>query len=305
MPPGLALVHDAQVQAYIWGNAKWRGNCSGYIYRHLFQLLTPQRFCDPMVGSGTSVDVAREMGIEAVGLDLHSGFNVLSQPIRLHLPAHWNGQADLCFSHPPYHTMVTYSGAQWGNEAHPDDLSRCSNLDEFYEKLALALLNQRDSVKVGGIYGTLLGDLRQKGAYHALASDIQAYLPRSERRAILIKAQHNTQSGTRTYSKLRFGRIEHEYILLYERQPGQVYAVLAETVQTQQETRTRSWKAIIGAAILGLGETFTTAQAYQAVMNAAPERIQQSEHWQAKVRQTLQQLPGLTNPERGVWARAA
>jgi hypothetical protein len=30
-----------------------------------------------MVGSGTSVEVARELGIEAYGLDLHSGFTIL------------------------------------------------------------------------------------------------------------------------------------------------------------------------------------------------------------------------------------
>jgi hypothetical protein len=38
-------------------------------------------FTDPMVSGGTSVEVAREMGIEAHGLDLHSGFNVLKQSI--------------------------------------------------------------------------------------------------------------------------------------------------------------------------------------------------------------------------------
>ena len=41
------------------------------------ECLRPQVFTDPMVGSGTSVEVAREIGIEAYGLDLHSGFNIL------------------------------------------------------------------------------------------------------------------------------------------------------------------------------------------------------------------------------------
>ena len=151
-----------------WGQSSWRGNCSGHIYKHLFELLSPRRFCDPMVGSGTSTEVAQEMGIEAVGLDLHSGFNILRDAVKDHLPQHWRGECDLNFSHPPYHTMITYSGQVYG-KAHPDDLSRCGSLDEFYEKLALALLNQRDSVRVGGIYGTLLGDLRKGGEYHALA----------------------------------------------------------------------------------------------------------------------------------------
>jgi hypothetical protein len=41
----------------------------------LFEQLKPRVFVDQMVGSGTSIEIAQEMGIEAHGLDLHSGFN--------------------------------------------------------------------------------------------------------------------------------------------------------------------------------------------------------------------------------------
>jgi hypothetical protein len=64
-----------------WGNPGYRGNCSGYVYREFFERLRPRVFTDPMVGGGTSVDVAREMRIEAYGLDLRSGFNILKQRI--------------------------------------------------------------------------------------------------------------------------------------------------------------------------------------------------------------------------------
>ena len=79
-----------------------------------------------MVGSGTSMDVAREMGIQAFGLDLHSGFNVLRESILSAI-----GQpADLVVSHPPYGGMILYSGNVWGSP-HPDDLSEViyTNLD--------------------------------------------------------------------------------------------------------------------------------------------------------------------------------
>ncbi len=52
-----------------WGNPGYRGNCSGYVYREIFEALHPRVFTDPMVGGGTSVEVARGMGIEAHGLD--------------------------------------------------------------------------------------------------------------------------------------------------------------------------------------------------------------------------------------------
>jgi len=45
-----------------WGNARYRGSCSGHVYQRIFECLEPRVFTDPMVGSGTSVEVAREMG---------------------------------------------------------------------------------------------------------------------------------------------------------------------------------------------------------------------------------------------------
>lgn len=46
----------------------------------------------------TSIEVAQEMGIEAYGLDLHSGFNILKDRIIDSVKK----EADLVFSHPPY-----------------------------------------------------------------------------------------------------------------------------------------------------------------------------------------------------------
>ena len=113
-----------------WGSSKWRGNCSGFFYLDLFKQLRPKSFIDPMVGSGTSVEVASEMGIEAWGLDLHSGFNVLRDSILGCV----GRQVDLTFSHLPYGTMIKYSGEVWGDQPHPDDLSRCISVEDFYDK---------------------------------------------------------------------------------------------------------------------------------------------------------------------------
>lgn len=288
-----------------WGNAKWRGNCSGHVYQRLMQMLMPRTFVDPMVGGGTSIEVARELGIEALGLDLHSGFNILKDSLRARLPGHWQGGADLVLSHPPYHDMIVYSGQVWG-EAHPDDLSRCASVDEFLEKLAQSVLNQRDATRTGGVYGVILGDLRRAGEYHALTSDLQAYLPRKERRALLIKGQHNTMSGSQSYGKLRFGRIEHEYILLYERQSGDVYFALACAQQQQKAVSAGTWKAIVRHALTTLGKPqFTVSEVYDRVFNTAPDRVHTNPHWKAKVRQVLQQLPELQGEGSGRWKLSA
>lgn len=81
-----------------WGKASWHGNASGHLYVDLFKMLMPRVFVDPMVGSRTSVQVAEEMGIEAYGLDLHSGFNILRDRIIDTVKK----EADLIVSHPPY-----------------------------------------------------------------------------------------------------------------------------------------------------------------------------------------------------------
>jgi hypothetical protein len=138
-----------------WGNSRYRGNCSGHVYKRIFEHLRPRVFTDPMVGSGTSVEVAREMGIEAHGLDLHSGFNILKDSILKAV----GKPSDLVLSHPPYHDLIPYSASEWGRggEPHPDDLSRCESEAEFLEKLRVAILNQRKATAAGGSTASSLG----------------------------------------------------------------------------------------------------------------------------------------------------
>jgi hypothetical protein len=151
-----------------WGDPGYRGNCSGYVYREIFERLRPRVFTDPMVGGGTSVEVAREMRIEAHGLDLHSGFNILKRRILDEV----GKQSDLVLSHPPYHNIIVYSGNVWGREPHPDDLSRCANEDEFLDKLTIALKNQRHATRAGGCYGVIIGDVRKDGVYSSYQADL-------------------------------------------------------------------------------------------------------------------------------------
>lgn len=61
--------------------------------------------------------------------------------------------------------MIVYSGEVWGTQAHPDDLSRCADDEDFHEKLQVVLLNQRAAARPGGHYGTIIGDRRQGGRY--------------------------------------------------------------------------------------------------------------------------------------------
>lgn len=285
-----------------WGNSKWRGNCSGHIYKALFeQYKGVKSFCDPMMGSGTSIEVAKEMNIEAFGLDLHQGFNILKNSIVETI----GKEVDMVFSHPAYHDMIVYSGAVWGDTPHPDDLSRCSSIEDFNEKLHLALMNQREATKPGGMYGMLIGDMRKNGRYTSFQAEAIARMPANELASVVIKAQHNTMSGRNSYA-MKHMPILHEYILLWTK-PNSPLSLLVDlsTMAKQQATKLASvWRNIVRHAMMSLGGKATLSDLYAKVAKNAPEKLSKNENWQAKVRQVLQSHTEFNSVERGVWALA-
>lgn len=287
-----------------WGRSSWRGNTSGHVYRELFQQFKPKFFCDPMVGSGTSIDVARELGVRAVGLDLHQGFNILRSSI---LQAIGGEPADMIVSHPPYGDMIRYSGEVWGNAPHPDDLSRCASHEEFLDKLQVALLNQRSATCDGGLYGTLIGDLRRNGQYHSYQANLIARMPASELASVIIKLQHNVTSNRSSYARLAMPRIQHEYLILWKRPEvaRSVVATLCE-MATQGQRQVRSaWFGVVRNAMIGLGGKAHLDDIYQQVEPVAKTQHPNNRNVEAKVRQVLQTYKDFASCGDGVWALAA
>lgn len=282
-----------------WGKADWHGNASGHMYADLFKMLQPSVFVDPMVGSGTSVEVANEMGIEAFGLDLHSGFNILRDRIIEAVQK----EADLVFSHPPYGQMVRYSQDVWNNP-HADDLSSMDD-EEFHEKLQYALLNQREATKAGGFYGLLIGDWRRQGRYTSYQAEAIARMPSDELAAVLIKQQHNTRSGKKQYGKMLLPFIQHEYILLWKKREIGLFLLLQNVARAQQARVTGTWRNILRLVLKELGGNARLDVIYDAVLKTAPDRIQQNpENWKAAIRRTLQLSEDFASQDRGVWGIA-
>lgn len=285
-----------------WGDPTWRGNCSGHIYRDLMLRLKPTLFVDPMMGSGTSIEVAKELGIMAIGLDLHAGFNILRDPILERLPR----PAGLVLSHPPYGDMILYSGVQWGDRAHPDDLSRCTSVEDFHDKLQLALINQRDSTAPGGYYGTIIGDQRKGGTYVSFQAEAIARMPADELAAVIIKEQHNVQSGSKQYRGMKLPLIEHEYILLWQRKDVTLFSFLKKVATQAQSRLTGTWINVVKQCLLSLGGQADLTQLYDTVERMCnSDKLNTNHHWRDKVRQVLNSNPNhFTSVERGVWAMA-
>ena len=286
-----------------WGDAGYRGNCSGHVYGALFDDLQPSTFCDAMMGSGTSIEVAQERGIQAWGLDLRLGFNALRDSIVGAI----GQEVDLVLTHPPYGRLLQYSGAGnvWGTEAHPDDLSWCKDDVDFHDKLQRVLLNQREATRPGGHYGTIIGDRRERGQYVSYQAEAIARMPADELVAVLIKQQHNCMSDARRYARMQYPRITHEYILLWKRRQRSTFELLRGMAVTSDQRLKATWKAIVHMAMVKAGGSATLSQLYELVHRAASNRCTENEHWKAKVRQTLQLAQDLfVSDSRGHWKLA-
>lgn len=195
-----------------YGNASYRGNCSGYIIRDLLLFYRPKNFVEIFAGGGTGYDVAKELGYQnSIHLDLNpqfGSFNVLTDPIP--------SGSDFIFSHPPYWNIVKYSGSNnvWGDQVHPYDISHIDNYRKFIQVLNLINKKIYDSLCKGGRHAILIGDVRRKGRYYSIIKDMKWF---GDIEAHLIKTQHNTRSSNKKYSNYNFIPIAHEHLLIFRK----------------------------------------------------------------------------------------
>jgi hypothetical protein len=192
-----------------WGDARYRGNCSGYLVKDLILRFRCKSVFDPAEGSGTVKDVVAGINqflrtdIEYEGRDLRHGWDILTG----RLPER---QFDLVWYHPPYWDIVRYSN-------NPNDLSNCRSLEEFELKLNRSVERLFQTVKSGGIMAVLLGDKRKDGRYYALFRSLLFNPNIGELKALIVKVQHNCRSDPRNYSTRNpfLIPIKHEYCLVF------------------------------------------------------------------------------------------
>lgn len=296
-----------------WGDPKWRGNASGHVTRELiehFQLKPKQDlFVDVCEGSGTSGDVCRDMGIDYVGLDLHKGQDFTKDSVLASL----DRPASIVYSHFPYHDMIQYSGDVYGNEPLPGDTSNCKSAEEFLSMSQVGLLNQREATKDGGIYTTLIGDHRNKKLRNdpSVGSNFASYqadfinmMPKSELFSVVIKHQHNTVSGRKTYANKNFIAIEHEFLLIWRKTKKSLMQVSFDMAAAHQRAVATTWRNAIRMAMISLGGKAALKDIYAEVEKVAGvgKLIANNQNYKAKIRQTMQKH--YRNVERGVWAVA-
>lgn len=294
-----------------WGDKNWWGNWSGFIPGYFMQKFNAKAVCEIYAGSGTTSDVAKDLGIRYTGIDLSPtptrsdiiSMNILDEDMEL--PDGFY-EADIHFSHPPYPGInnVKYSDYMW-NDTEKKGIFDIQNMS--YEK-GMTCINKgimRDfaTMKRGAYLVIMVGEIRSKGQYHSMIQDIckPGIFHQS-----FVKIQHNTRSGRNTYGSRDFALTGQEMIAVFKKPSGFeiAYVLPKNYVMDIRDSKTATWKDVVWSCIQNLG-TATLSSIYAALENC--KKALANANWKAKVRQVLQKLrdAGLVvNNDRGVWAVA-
>lgn len=287
-----------------YGRNSYRGNCSGKLIKDIIDQYKLRGLSDFMVGSGTTEDVVREIGLRGTFADLNRGFDMMTMDVP--------ERAENIFWHPPYHDMVVYSNSQYkaadveratglsADTILADDLSRCASWEEFVKKMNHCMLKQFAALEKGGRMFTLVGDMKRRGKLFSMILDL---VKPGTVENIIIKAQHNCWSERQEYSGT-FVPIVHEYLLVTRKDTGLIVPV-SYGMNAEYDMRrfgSQSWRDLVFSIIQENGGQMSLQELYDAVKDSAKARANQ--HWQEKVRQTVQDIKHFIRTERGCYALA-
>ncbi|WP_223390124.1 forkhead box protein [Liquorilactobacillus hordei] len=259
-----------------WGNAKWRGNCSGHVIYDLLDTFKPKKFIEIFSGGGTGKDVAKQLGYKnSIHLDLANGWNALKDEIPR--------SSDFIFSHPPYFDIIDYN-RQRGSYS-KDDLSNKMPYDDFIAKLDLVNEKIYNSLINGGRHAILIGDVRKKGKYYSIIKDMTWF---GDLENHIIKIQHNTFSANKVYNtKAPFIAIAHEHLLVFRKK--EIWTTKVKFTKDFEidikQLEKITWKDLIRAVFEEKGKELYLEEVYQ-MLNGC-KKATNNQHWKEKIRQTI------------------
>lgn len=163
---------------------------------------------DPMAGSGTTIDLCRELGLKIKAYDIHP----LRDDIEFGDAENLNledGCIDFIFAHWPYWKKVIYS-------EHPDDLSSQS-LKRFYEKTKGIMQEMYRLLKKNRFFALLIGDHRHNGGLVDLSSHLSIIGSKRfklfDKIIFLAKGQRSKRLGTESTTN-KWRAKKHNYHLI-------------------------------------------------------------------------------------------
>ena len=286
------------------GSATYRGNCSPRLISDLATFLKVREIADYACGSGTTADVAEQLGIKSHCYDLHSGFNLLHDEIK--------ERPEFIFHHPVYWDIIKYAGEQYsadkvirqyGYDPRESDLSRPQPWEDFLKELDYCTMKQFAALEKGGHMAILVGDIKKKGRLFSMVLEMTKP---GKIIQIIIKAQHNVWSDTVSYSGKPFIPIMHEYVLLLQKENALLFNVqITKNGEVDiRDIEIPTWRNVVASVLEEMGGKASLDELYEAI--DGHKRTSANREWRAKIRQTLQIHPkNFRSIDRGVWALTA
>lgn len=277
-----------------YGSNAWRGNCSGLLIRDLLNHYKPDTFGDLAVGSGTSIEVAQDLGYDSsntVFSDLnpkYGGVDISGSDLDFPL-------LDFIFFHPPYYvfpgsSMPVYSGkgadgrGMWGDEINPHDGSRITDPGEFKRWFDTCNANLYKLLRKGGRLAILMGDSRYRGQYYSMFKNMDLF---GELEQVIIKQQHNCLTDTIQYSG-KFIPLEHEYLVILRKKDPYIIPVQhVKFIQRDvRQSEKMTWAAVLSMILEAHGGRMKSTELVEA-MEKHP-KAKNNNHLADKLRQELQ-----------------
>lgn len=170
------------------GDPDYIGATPSYVIWNLLQRYTSQgeRVLDPMCGSGTTLDVCKDLGRQGIGFDLQPTRPDIAENDARKIPLE-SESIDFCFLDPPYSNHVQYSGkAECIGE-----LSAASR--DYYDSLEKVIAEIARVLKPGKFFGLYVSDSFQKGKpFMAIGFELFAIMRRYfEAQDIVAVTRHN------------------------------------------------------------------------------------------------------------------
>src|SRR3954451_15687129 len=136
------------------GRPGYKGATPSYIIWNLLQRYTKEKdlVVDCFAGSGTTLDVARDLNRRALGYDVHPSRKDIFRVDARKLPPELTGKVDLVFIDPPYGTHIDYG----------DDPRDIGKLDaagtEYYDAMEQVFREIARVLKPGKVLGLYVSD---------------------------------------------------------------------------------------------------------------------------------------------------
>lgn len=162
----LHTVWDFKYRGDYAGDKYFHGNCSPKIIENCILRFTEEDdlVVDPMIGSGTTIDVCRMFNRECIGYDIKPVRNDIIQNDSQTLPLDDNS-VKMIFLHPPYWNLVYYTKA----EENLPDLSRTKTVEDFVNMMRNVLNECFRVLEPKKYLCILIGDLVRNGDFIPLS----------------------------------------------------------------------------------------------------------------------------------------